>query len=99
MFLGIALAPIWVPHATERVGRSPVYLLSLPLFGLFILGVSLAKNFSTILACRFFAGVFGGPSLVLIEGTFADVWSAQTTVSYYSVLSLASYFGAASGEL
>ena len=56
-----------------------------------------------ILGCagcyRFFAVFFGGPTLVLIEGTFADVWSADVTVSYYSVLTLASFIGTACGPL
>ena len=49
--------------------------------------------------CRFFAGLFGGPTLVLIEGTFADVWSADVTVTYYAVLTLASFIGTACGPL
>ncbi len=36
---------------------------------------------------------------MLIEGTFADVWSANTTVLYYSFLALASFIGAACGKL
>ena len=36
---------------------------------------------------------------MLIEGTFADVWSANTTVVYYSFLALASFIGAACGKL
>jgi len=35
----------------------------------------------------------------LIEGTFADVWSARVTVSYYSFLTLASFTGTAAGPL
>ena len=99
MFFGIAFSPIWVPHASERVGRKPVYLVSMFLFALFIIGVGVANNFSTVLAMRFLAGFFGGPPLVLIEGTFADTWSARTTVTYYSFLTLASYTGAACGKL
>lgn len=49
--------------------------------------------------CRFFAGLFGGPALVLIEGTFADVWSADVTVTYYAILTLASFIGTACGPL
>ena len=37
-------------------------------------------------------------SLSLIEGTFADVWSAQITVAYYAVLAASSFTGAASGK-
>lgn len=95
--LGIAFAPITTPHLSERFGRSPVYLTSLPLFALFILGAGLSKNFAGVAICRFFAGFFGGPCVVLIEGTFADVWPAHATISYYAVLSLASYIGAAAG--
>ena len=97
VFLGVATAPIHTPHLAERVGRKPVYLVSLFIFSLFVLGGGYAKTFSGVLATRFFAGFFGGPSLVLIEGTFADMWSARTTVTYYSFLTLASYLGAAFG--
>lgn len=95
--LGIAFAPIITPHITERLGRSPVYLASLPLFSLFILGASRSHSYSSLAVCRFFAGFFGGPCLVLIEGTFADCWRGHATVTYYSVLSLSSYIGAACG--
>ncbi|KAI4104893.1 MAG: hypothetical protein L6R37_003017 [Teloschistes peruensis] len=91
---GISFAPIFTPHLSERFGRSPVYLVSLPIFALFILGAAYSKNFGSLAVCRFFAGLFGGPCLVLIEGTFADVWSAHMTVTYYAFLSLASYVGA-----
>jgi MFS family permease len=94
---GIVFAPIITPHLSERLGRSTVYLTTFPIFALFILGAGLSQNFGTLAVCRFFAGFFGGPSLVLIEGTFADVWSADLTVSYYSVLSLASFLGAGTG--
>lgn len=97
--LGIAFAPVITPHITERLGRSPVYLISLPLFSLFILGASRSQSFASLAVCRFFAGFFGGPCLVLIEGTFADCWRAHTTVTYYSVLSLSAYVGTACGMI
>lgn len=96
---GIAFAPVMTPHLSERFGRSVVYLTSLPLFSLFILGAGLSQNFASLAVCRFFAGFFGGPCLVLIEGTFADVWSADVTVTYYSSLTLASYLGTACGNV
>ncbi|KAL8682972.1 MAG: hypothetical protein Q9224_000237 [Gallowayella concinna] len=96
---GIAFAPITTPHLSERYGRAPVYLVSLPMFALFILGAGYSKSFGSLAVCRFFAGFFGGPCLVLIEGTFADVWSAHLTVTYYSFLSLASYLGAGCAPL
>jgi DHA1 family multidrug resistance protein-like MFS transporter len=37
--------------------------------------------------------------LVLIEGTFADIWDAETTNTYYAFLGTSSYIGAACGPL
>ncbi|GAM84757.1 hypothetical protein ANO11243_027580 [Dothideomycetidae sp. 11243] len=97
--IGVAFSPIHTPHLSERFGRRIVYLISLPLCALFLIGTGTAQNFAILAVCRFFAGLCGGPCLVLIEGTFADLWSPVKTVSYYSVLALASYIGTAAGPL
>jgi MFS family permease len=94
---GIFFAPIHTPHFSERYGRKPVYMVSLFVCMLFILGASRSKTWSALAACRFFAGFFGGPCLVLIEGTFADVWSADSTNTYYSVLAASANIGAGLG--
>ena len=94
---GISFAPIITPHLSEAFGRAPVYFASIPIFSLFILGAGLSDTFAGIAICRFFAGFAGGPCLVLIEGTFADVWGAKVTGTYYSILGLSSYLGAAFG--
>ena len=87
-WFGVMFAPVWTPHASEILGRRPVYLIFFPIFALFILGASRSKTIGALLVCRFFAGLFGGPMVVLIEGTFADVWSASYTVTYYSFLAV-----------
>jgi len=84
---------------TPRVGRRPFYFIGIFISAWFVLGAGLSRNFTSLAICRFFAGFFAGPSLVLIEGTFADVWSADTTNTYYSILGISSYFGAASGMI
>ncbi|KAF1990291.1 MFS multidrug transporter-like protein [Aulographum hederae CBS 113979] len=96
---GVFFAPIITPHLSESFGRSLVYLISLPISSLFIIGVGFSNTFASLAVCRFFAGLFAGPSVVLIEGTFADIWSAETTNTYYSFLGFAQYLGAACGPL
>ena len=96
---GVTFAPIWTPHVTERVGRSLVYLCCLPICGVFLVGAGVSRNFTGVALCRFWAGFFGGPCLVLIEGTFADIWSAETTNTYYAFLGTAAYIGAACGPI
>ena len=96
---GIMFAPIWVPHVSERFGRQLQYPSFIFIFALFTLGASFSQSLAALSVCRFFAGFFGGPALVLIEGTFADVWSADYTVTYYAGLTLASFLGTASGRI
>ena len=96
---GIGAAPIVTPHLSERFGRRPIYLVGVFISSLFTIGASQAKSFAALSVCRYFAGLFGGPSLVLIEGTFADMWSANLTGTYYSFLTLASYYGAGFGPI
>ena len=62
--LGIAFAPLTTPHLSEKFGRQTVYLVTLPIFMLFVLGASVSKSFAALAVCRFFAGFVGGPSLV-----------------------------------
>ena len=95
---GIFFAPIYTPHLAERLGRSVIYLVALPVCALFVLGAGLSPSFAGVAICRYLAGLAGGPCLVLIEGTFADIWSAQTTNTYYAFQGTAAYFGAGLGK-
>ena len=95
--VGIAFAPLYTPHLSERFGRAPVYFATIPVCALFTLGASQAQNIATLCVCRFFAGFFGGPTLILIEGTYADVFSPAATLLYYADLTIAEYSGAICG--
>ena len=92
------LAPLWSPHASERIVRQLQHHILAFLFALFTLGASFSRTFAALSVCRFSAGFFGGPTFVLIEGTYADMWSADFTVTYYAGLTLASFLGTATGK-
>lgn len=96
---GIIPAPLVTPHISERVGRNPIYFIALTVMSLFIIGASQSQTFGAFLACRFFAGLFGGPLAVNIEGTYADLWPAMYTGTYYSFITCSQYFGAATGAI
>jgi MFS transporter, DHA1 family, multidrug resistance protein len=96
---GIVFAPIFTPHVAERVGRSIIYLVAVPLCGLFLLGAGFSQTFAGVAILRFLAGLTGGPCLVLLEGTFADIWSAKTTNTYYAFQSWAQFVGTALGPI
>lgn len=94
---GIMFAPLYTPHVSERIGRRFVYTYSTVGMSAFLLGAAYSQTFTQLAICRFFAGFLGGPIVVNIEGTFADIWDAQHTVTYYSFLAAAQYLGASVG--
>lgn len=96
---GIFFAPWYAPHVSERLGRNIFYVGATLGLAAFTLGAAYSQTYTQLAVCRFFAGLFGGSSAVQIEGTFADVWPALYTGTYYSYIACAQYFGAATGKL
>ena len=83
---------------SERLGRNPGYVLSTLGLAVFTLGAAYSRTFVQLGVCRFFAGLLAGSNVVQIEGTYADVWPALYTSSYYVFIAGSQYFGAAVGK-
>lgn len=90
---GLAAGPIIAAPLSESYGRLFVYRTTLPIFGLFILGAGLARNFATVAICRFLAGVFGSPALAVGGGTNADIWLKKYLGRTYLIYLAAPFFG------
>ncbi|PWW76715.1 MFS general substrate transporter [Tuber magnatum] len=99
--LGLAFGPVLGAPISETHGRKAVYLGTFPRSLLFSVGAALSQNFDTLLACRFFAGAFGSPTLALGAGTLADVWDLQEGVASMvsAVVILAQFTGPLIGPL
>jgi MFS family permease len=95
--LGLAFGPVIAAPISEKFGRRIVYLTTFPLFALFILGSGFAKNFQTLVICRFFAGVFGSPALSIGGGTNVDIWQPLMRGRATSIFLLAPFFGPSLG--
>lgn len=76
-FFGIALAPLYTPHLSERFGRNPVYFVACFVMALFLIGASRSSSYSGLVATRFFAGLFGGPIVVNVEGMGACIHNSE----------------------
>lgn len=72
--LGLSFGPMIAAPTSETFGRKYVYIVGLPLFGLFTLGAGFAQSITTLIVCRFFAGLFSSPGLSIGTGTISDVW-------------------------
>ncbi|TVY44468.1 Polyamine transporter [Lachnellula occidentalis] len=97
--LGLGFGPVLGSPASETLGRRPVYLITIPLFGLFTLGAGFARNVETVIICRFFAGLFGGPALAVGAGTNADLYPPAKRVFTTSLFTLGPFLATGVGPV
>lgn len=74
---------LWAPWS-EEFGRKPILQLSLFLVNIWQIPCALAKNFGTIMVCRFLGGLSSAGGSVTL-GMVADMWEAddqQFAVAY-----------------
>ncbi|KAI9692543.1 MAG: hypothetical protein M1822_006774 [Bathelium mastoideum] len=71
--LAMGFAPVLAAPISETLGRKIVYQVSLLGFMLFTLGAGFSQTFAALCACRFFAGMAGGPVLAVGGGSLADM--------------------------
>lgn len=95
---GIFFAPIMTPHYSERLRRRPIYLIS---YSCACYSSSVPVAAQRAKPCWPVDSMFvsSAPCLVLIEGTFADIWSADSTHTYYSFSAAAANVGAGLGPI
>lgn len=94
---GLGLGAIIAAPVSEYYGRRIVYLTTVPIFGLFILGSGLAQNFTTLAVCRFFAGFFGSAVVSVGGGTNADLWRPTLAGVVYPCYFVSPFLGPAFG--
>jgi hypothetical protein len=73
--VGFGFGALLLSPLSELVGRLPVYIGSLFIFGCWIFGAALAPNFGAHLVFRFLAGFSASTPLTVAGGTVGDLWS------------------------
>jgi multidrug resistance protein len=84
---------------SETVGRNPIYILTLILYMVFLVGAGLAPDIGTQLVCRFFAGMFGATPLVCAGGSLSDIWSPEERVFVFPMFACLSFTGPVLGPV
>ena len=93
----LGLGAIIAAPVSEHYGRRIVYLTTVPVFGLFILGSGLAQNFATLIVCRTLAGFFGSAVVSVGGGTNADIWQPSLAGFVYPFYFVSPFLGPAFG--
>ncbi|KAJ5750924.1 hypothetical protein N7533_007952 [Penicillium manginii] len=95
--LGLAFGPMISSPLSETFGRKFVYLLTLPLCDIFLLGAGFARNITSLIICRFLAGVFAAPGVSVAAATISDFTAPGERVvplaAYYAVPFIGSSIG------
>lgn len=78
---------------SEMVGRYPVYLGTLVIFGAWLLGAALAPNIGAQLAFRFLAGLFGSAPLTVAGGSVSDVWTSFEKTFGFPIFAIPGFGG------
>lgn len=97
--IGLSLGPVLGAPLSEIMGRKIVYLLSMPISMLFVMGVGLSQNIWSILILRFFAGFFASPVMAIAGGTISDLWDLDMVGIAMSTFCLAPFAGPVLGPV
>jgi MFS family permease len=95
--LGLGFGPMLAAPLSENFGRTWSYLLSLPIYALFTLGAGFSQTFGALVACRFLAGIFASPPLVVGAGTIADIRKPEHRALTTTLFALCPFLGPALG--
>lgn len=97
--LGLSFGPVIAAPTSETFGRRIVYLSALPIFAAFTLGASFAQSITSLIVCRFFAGLFSSPGLSIGTGTISDLWPPEHRGAPMSVFITSVQMGPALGPV
>jgi DHA1 family multidrug resistance protein-like MFS transporter len=91
--LGFAFGPvIWAP-LSERKGRKWPLTISMLLGGIFTIASASAKDFQTLVICRFFAGMCAASQLTVVPGVLTDIFDNTYRGMAISVYALTVFVG------
>ncbi|KAH8806131.1 major facilitator superfamily domain-containing protein [Xylogone sp. PMI_703] len=96
---GFGVGSLIAGPLSETVGRNPVYMGSLILYMLFIIGAGLSKSIEAQLICRFLAGFCGESPLSTVGGSISDIWEPLDRLIAFPIFASIGSMGPITGAL
>jgi hypothetical protein len=97
--VGFGIGSLLCSPLSVLLGRYPVYLGSLCVFGCWVLGAALAPNFGAHLIFRFLAGFASSTPLTVAGGTMGDLWSPLEKTFAFPMFAIPAFGGPVFGTL
>ncbi|EFY99477.1 MFS transporter [Metarhizium robertsii] len=95
--LGLAFGPLVGAPLSETYGRKAVFLVAGPIFAAFMVGSGFSTTLTSLIACRFFAGMFSSSLINNAPATILDSASGKLRGVSLSIYYTMPSFGAALG--
>ncbi|KAH8803675.1 major facilitator superfamily domain-containing protein [Xylogone sp. PMI_703] len=84
---------------SETIGRNPVYIGSLTLYMLFVMGAGLSQSVAGQLVCRFLAGFCGESPLSTVGGSIGDMWDPMNRLVAFPIFATLGLMGPITGPI
>lgn len=97
--VGFGSGALLASPLSELVGRYPVYMGTLVIFGIWIMAAALAPNVGAQIAFRFLAGAFASAPLTVAGGTVSDIWNAKEKTWGFPLFAIVAFGGPVSGNV
>lgn len=97
--IGFGLGALLCSPLSEFVGRFPVYLGTLVIFGIWIMASALAPNIGAQIVFRFFAGFCGSAPLTVAGGTMSDLFNAKEKTWAFPMFAIVGFGGPTLGPV
>lgn len=97
--IGLSLGPILGAPLSELFGRKIVYIVTMPISMLFVMGVGLSHNIQSVLVLRFLAGFVSSPVMAIAGGTISDLWDTDMFGLAMSAFCVAPFAGPVLGPI
>lgn len=91
--IGFGWGALLCSPLSEMVGRYPVYLGTLLVFGCWLIGAALAPNIGAQIVFRFLAGLFASCPLTVAGGSIADMFNARERTWVFPMFSVIGFGG------
>ncbi|OOF97594.1 hypothetical protein ASPCADRAFT_166594 [Aspergillus carbonarius ITEM 5010] len=96
---GLGWGPMVMSPLSEFYGRRPIYLVSLPLFVIFLVPCAAAHNIQTMLVARLLDGLAGAAFTSVAGATVGDMYSKSTLHTPMLVYTASPFTGASLGPV
>lgn len=97
--IGFGCGALFSSPLSELVGRYPVYLGALSLFGIWIMASALAPNIGAQIVFRFLAGFCGAAPLTVAGGSMSDIWNPKEKTWAFPIFAISGFGGPTLGPV